>query len=462
MRVIYAAPILLLLVPAAGALQCGEEHVLTERPNGKLACVTDQTADRLGWMRVQDPGDPADRVSPDGLSVMHERQPVEAPALLGIGADARGMTDADARGAAGNRSFAGDFYAQVSDIQGNIFFSPVSIHTAFSAVYEGAEGDTAAQLRDAFGLEPDDSARHASVKLLLESFGGTGPVLEMASALWLADWIEAKEEYVGAVRDVYRSDVERIDFVSEGEKRIDAWASDNTRGRITDVTEQDQFDDLTAAVITNVVYFNGSWAERFSVEDTRTSTFWRGASDGVDAEFMNLAANLDYSERRGAQVLRLPYEGGGISMVIILPGTRDGITELEQSVVHDGIPAWTSGMASKEVMVSLPKFEMGTRYDLVPLLSGLGVLDAFVPSDADFAGIADVAGELYIGGASHDAYVRVNEAGTEAAAATVVGMRATSEPPPPEVFTADHPFLFIIQDDGGAVLFMGRLSDPTA
>ena len=219
-------------------------------------------------------------------------------------------------------------------------------------------------------------------------------------------------------------------------------------------------------MITNSIYFKGTWETQFSKSDTRESDFWMDSTESVMADFMNVRSEFDYAKVDGAQMLRMPYEGGRLSMLAILPDGRDGMPGLDGTVSAMQIERWSQDMRPQEVIVSVPKFTTNTHYNLTEPLSSLGVTDVFERDMADLLGIAYVPPDhyLYVTKAFHDAYVDVNEEGTEAAAVTAIAV--TSEellPPPPPRFTADHPFIFIIQDDeSGAILFMGRLSDPTA
>ncbi len=154
-------------------------------------------------------------------------------------------------------------------------------------------------------------------------------------------------------------------------------------------------------------------------------------------------------------------------MLVVLPDGRDGMGQLQERISTELIQEWQQHMSEIRMIVSVPKFEMKTHYDLKPALQSLGMTDAFDKTSADLLGVLGVqpgeeytGNRLYVSKAVHDGYVKVNEEGTEAAAVTSVAMELASAPPH---FLADHPFMFIIQDDeSGAVLFMGRVSDPTA
>ena len=368
--------------------------------------------------------------------------------------------------AAANNGFAVDFYREVSAGDGNIFFSPASMFVAFSAQYEGARGNTADQMRQVFGFEPDLQARYNATAHLMSSVNRDDPnaTLEMANALWPAVWFSPYDSYVDAVRGVYLADVERVDFVDDGDSggvnKINAWASENTNGRIPEVLKQSDVDSGTALVITNSIYFKGAWKTPFPEADTYEGNFWMAPSEIVRTDFMHKRAPFQHTSLDGIKIIKMPYGGDRLSMLVILPNGV-GLDILDGAVSIEQIDRWRQSLLWGDVIVKMPKFVMETSYNLPAYLKGLGMTDAFSSSLADLSGIASTqGGNLYVSNAYHSAYVGVNETGTEAAAVTVIMDSTVSEA---ARFTANSPFIFIIQDDeSGAILFMGRLSDPTA
>ena len=415
------------------------------------------------------PTEPVEKLPDDALQAQRdpERGPPEPVQILH--ASAIDSPEVPPQIAESVNEFAFDFYRNVSDTDENVFFSPVSIYTAFSVLYEGARSSTAEQMLAVFGFEPDGTGRHSASANMMAALNAEDPhaVLEMANALWLADWFEPYEQYLDIARKTYLATAETVDFAGEGKpgvKKVNGWAAEKTRDKIKNVLSDRDVDGSTAAVITNAVYFKGTWLVQFPKEDTQEDKFWKGGEESIDAEFMHVEGRFDYAETGDAQILRLPYEGDRLSMLAVLPRETTSLEKLELSA---GKMSEYAGMLEpQDVLVSLPKFDIKTNYDLKQGLTEMGMPDVFVKNIADLSGLANLAllpGNLYVEKATHDAYVKVNEEGTEAAAVTTMLLTTDSVTPPMLHFNADRPFLFAIYDEqSGLILFMGKISDPTA
>ena len=417
-------------------VSCMDGRVLLESPRGTPACVMESSAEKL---------------------IGRGFAPVQA---AGAGtADGRPEPEDTVRDAAsGINGFAADFYRHVAGDGGNVFFSPAGMYMAFSTLYEGARGGTAEEIRGVFGLDPDDAARHGSASGFLSHVNREDPhaTLEMANALWISKPIP--DPYLGVAREVYGSQVEENGLRTEEDAgAINDWASEKTRGKIPEVVSAKALAGARLAV-TNAIYFNGTWLVQFPAEDTHAGKFWKDGTTSVDAEFMSVHGPFGYAWSGGARILQMPYVGDRLSMIAILPHDRDGMGALEESITPELVQSWRLDLRPAEVVVKMPKFTMKTSYDLEEALSDLGMPAAFTGA-ADFSGISP---GLFVGKALHDAFVDVNEEGTEAAAVTTMTMEESMRPAPPS-FIADRPFIFVIQDDEtGAILFMGRVADPAA
>ena len=368
-----------------------------------------------------------------------------------------------------NNQFAVDFYKQILDAEEdkNIFYSPASMYVAFSLLYEGAKENTAQQMADVFGFESDAFARHNATAHALSSLNRDDDyaTLNMANALWMAGWFAPHESYLDITRSTYLADAQTVNFSDEddGVKRINDWATEKTNAKITEVITKKDVNGQTAMVINNAIYFKGTWLAQFPEEDTRESEFHTNATDSVNADFMNIRGGFNYTHSDGAQVLQMSYKGDRLSMLVILPDDPD-MREFEESLSAQQIQKWTDNLSNEEVIVSIPKFEASTNYQLNDHLIAMGMPDVFDAIDADLSGIGISPGVgLFVSKAIQDAYVKVNEEGTEAAAVTTIIIVSESAQPPPPFFIADHPFLFVIQDDeSGMILFMGRILNPAS
>lgn len=370
---------------------------------------------------------------------------------------------------AGNNEFALDLYARLKDSPGNLFFSPWSIRTALAMAWTGAGGRTAGQMGGVlhFGLPPEKMgpAVHSFSTALSEAAGKAGIELNLANSLWVQAGFPLLPGFVAMLRDHYGAPPRQARLsTADGARAINKWVSEETRGRISVLVPPQGLDPLARLVLANAIYFKGRWDTVFSPADTERQPFTRLDGRQVETDLMALTASFNYREDDRLQVLELPYAGGGLSMVVLLPREMKGLPALENSLSAGSLDGWTGSLRKREVQVYLPRFKATTEYEFGPTLASMGMRDAFSSDLADFSGMTGKK-DLFVSAVIHKAFVEVKEEGTEAAAATGVVMRATAAPmpeTPPPVFRADHPFIFLIRDvRSGTILFLGRVSDPT-
>lgn len=389
----------------------------------------------------------------------------------------------DARLAAcGNNCFALQLYQKLQSEQGNLFFSPYSISTALAMTYAGAKGRTQEQMAQVLcfptskdvvqklaesqePMSPEGFAQaFGEIVKDLNARGGQGKYeLRVANALWGQQDYEFLPSFAKLVEDQYGGHLERVNFVQAAEKArqtINSWVQKQTNGKIKDLISQGMLDSMTRLVLTNAVYFKGNWATQFKKDRTADEPFTLLDGGKVQVPMMNQKATFGYTETDTLQVLEMPYVGQELSMVVLLPKEVAGVGELEKALTAQNVSKWLSEVHRQEVIAAIPKFKMTQKLDMGAVLKSMGMTDAF-SSAADFSGMTGRR-DLFISAVIHQAYVDVNEEGTEAAAATGVTMKLTSMAPGKvPVFRADHPFLFLIRDThSGSILFLGRTMNP--
>ena len=367
----------------------------------------------------------------------------------------------------GNNTFAVDLYAKLIEKEkGNVFFSPVSISSAFGMAYAGARGNTAAEIEKVMHFVLGQERLHDAIGSLAGRLDAekekSGYQLSIANALWGDVKLEYVPEFLKVTTGKYRAEANRLDFAKTEDARrtINAWVEKKTQDRIKDLIPQGVLSRDTRLVLANAIYFKGDWAVPFKQAMTSGADFTLLSGKKVKAQMMNMTGGFRYAESEQGQALEMKYAGGKLAMLILLPGKPSGLPEFEKDRLAAELLGDFSKMRERQVNVWLPRFKMTLAADLKALLISMGMVDAF-SEQADFSGMAKEP--VYISDALHKAFVEVNEQGTEAAAATALVMKAASIAAPPPVFRADHPFIFVIRDvESGAILFMGRVADPTA
>lgn len=375
-----------------------------------------------------------------------------------------------------NTLFAYDLFHTLSSdkqyAEQNIFFSPYSISTALALTCEGAKGTTAEEIRSVFYFPADDAVRQEGYASLIAGLNRPDAAftLKTANALWAEETYPFLPAYIETAQEYYAAEVRNMDFITAPEESrltINGWVADQTEDRIRDLIPAGAITPLTRLVITNAVYFKGTWVLQFDENKTRPALFRTGQGESVTVDMMQRTdedAIYNYTETDNLQILRMPYEhesGKALSMLVLLPKDGD-ITTAEAALGTTDLADAVASMEATQVEVFFPKFTLETTYYLPDTLAAMGMQTAF-GDEADFSGM-DNTRFLFITDVIHKAFVEVNEEGTEAAAATAVIVgRAVSVESPVPVFRADHPFIFLIEDDEtGMLLFMGRISDPRA
>ncbi|MCA9570345.1 MAG: serpin family protein [Myxococcales bacterium] len=339
-----------------------------------------------------------------------------------------------------------------------LFFSPASVSMALGMTSAGARGDTLAQMQSTLHM-PDGA--HAGLGALAKRLGkpqADAPYrLAIANRLWIQDGAPFRDEFLQVTRDTYGAPAEAVDFAGSGDATrgpINTWVEQQTEGRIKDLLPDGAITSDTRAVLVNAIYFKGDWKHPFEPMATRGRPFT--AHDGTVTDVPTLYGNREIPlfDGEGFRLAMLPYEGDALDLVLVVPDATDGLPALERQLSREALDGWIAGAASTEVDVFLPKLEAEWSGSLVDPLQTLGMKDAFDVKKADFSGMADLS--LHLSAAVHKAFVKWDEKGTEAAAATamVASIESVSETP---AFTVDRPFLYMIRDRAtGTLLFVGR------
>jgi serpin B len=384
----------------------------------------------------------------------------------GIGAGNRVEITADVQAIArSNNQFAVELFRHLHNQNGNTFFSPASISTALAMIYCGAEGATRQQIAAVLHFELPGPQLHAGFGALntILNTESKSYRLSVANRLWRQKGFHFEAPFLRSILKHYGAEPGEVDFAATEQARqaINQWVAEKTNGKIGDLIAPGALPDKTRLVLTNAIYFKGTWKYRFSKTDTHDAPFHVSKDRLSKVPTMEQTGGLRYAAVNDVQMLELPYAGGHLSMMVLLPKRVDGLPELEQKLSADDVQKWISALGYQdEVEVYLPKFTFASQTSLKDVLSSMGMPLAF-NDQADFSGMSTEK-EQKLFDAIHQAFVDVNEEGTEAAAAT--GGHGGDLPGPVPVrvvFRADHPFLFLIQDNRtGTILFLGRVVDP--
>jgi serpin B len=366
--------------------------------------------------------------------------------------------------AAGNRHFAFDLYSRLRGGSGNLVLSPYSISLALAMTYAGARGETATQMAAAASFTLPQERLHAAfddLDLALTATDGEGLELRVLNQLFGQDGFVFEQPFLDTLAVDYGADLRLMDFVHAADasrQAINDWVEEATAQRIKDLLPQGSVTSSTRLVLANAIYFNGKWKSPFDSALTSAGTFHLLDGGTTPVAMMHRALMLPYAQADGYQAVELPYEGGRYAMLIIVPDAGR-FNEIDASLDAARLDDIEAALTPAERLIGLPKFELEEPVSLKNILQSLGMVDAF-DTTADFTGMR-AEGGLYVGDVLHKAFVKVDEEGTEAAAATAVVMVGGAIPTPPIRLEIDRPFCFAIRErDTGSILFLGRVLAP--
>jgi serine protease inhibitor len=374
------------------------------------------------------------------------------------------------------QSFGTDLFRALAKEDGNLACSPYSVAVALGMTRNGARGETAKEMDRVLhaSSSADLNAGLNSLSQHIESLaherkrpdGSVAKVtVDAANSLWGQHGVTWEHPFLDALAESFGTGMREVDYMHDHEaarKAINAWTSDQTHAKIPALIPSGMLDVTTRLVLVNAIYLKAPWAVPFEKSATQDRPFTRADGSTVDVAMMSYdsASSLAYARGPGWQAVDLVYDGAGLAMVVVVPdaGHLDDITT---GFDADFLRSVLAGLQSTGVGLRLPRWTFRTQVLLNEVLGELGMPTAFTDG-ADFSGMTHDMG-LAIQAVVHEAFIAVDEQGTEAAAATAVAMRESSAMRDMVELTVDRPFLFVLHDLAtGTPLFIGRVSDPTA
>ncbi|XP_015709966.1 serpin B6-like [Coturnix japonica] len=353
----------------------------------------------------------------------------------------------------------------------NLFFSPFSISSALSMILLGSKGNTEAQIAKVLSLTKAEDAHNGYQSLLSEiNNPDTKYILRTANRLYGEKTFEFLTSFIESSQKFYHAGLEQTDFKNASEdsrRQINGWVEEKTEGKIQKLLAEGIINSMTRLVLVNAIYFKGNWEAKFEKECTKEMPFKinKNETKPVQMMFRKGKYNMSYIGDLETKVIEIPYVGNELSMIVLLPDAiqdeSTGLEKLEKELTYEKLMEWINPemMDSTEMRLSFPRFKLEENYDLKPILSNMGMRDAFDLRMANFSGISS-GKELVLSEVVHKSFVEVNEEGTEAAAATAGVMMLRCAMIVPDI-VADHPFLFFIRHNKtSSILFCGRFCSP--
>ena len=358
----------------------------------------------------------------------------------------------------GNNKFAFEIFKEVFKKDGNVFISPYSISSALAMTYAGARNETEKQMSKVLHFDLNQINTHKGfLKInskLAKIRSDTTIKLSIANALWNRPIV--KEDFLELTKRYYGASV----FPLSHAKPINDWAENETNGKIKDIIKESDITPQTDMVLTNAIYFKGDWLKSFDEKDTKKDKFTTIDKKEIDVDMMFQNNEVNYFEDEQYQALELPYKGELISMILILPKSDKSIMNVVNNINSTLFDSNIQNLKKDKVKIYIPKFSFESEFELSDVLKEMGMPDAFDAGKADFSGMG-LKGD-WIGKVKHKSFIKVNEKGSEAAAATEVTIVWKIAKLHKElIFKADRPFIFLIRDNQTkSILFIGSVVNP--
>ena len=371
-----------------------------------------------------------------------------------------------------NRAFAFDLFQQLRGQKGNLFFSPHSISVALAMAYAGAHGSTEQQMRQSLQFNLPAANLHPAFNALQlelakrekdqQDDSQTHFKLSVVNALWGQTGYKFLPNFLDVLALNYAAGMRLLDYKTDPEaarKVINAWVANQTADKIQDLIPQQAINQASILVLTNAIYFNAPWQNQFQESQTRPGPFTLLDGAQINVPLMHLTQSYSYAHKNDLSVVELPYAGGQVAMVLLVPDAGK-FNEVEQGLTDAQWNALRLEIKPVQVNLALPKFTFTAEFTLNDPLIRMGITDAFDGAKADFSGM-DGGHSFFISSVLHKAFIKLDEQGTEAAAATAVAISTSALQADPVELKVDRPFFFLIQDKPtGTILFMGRVINP--
>uniref|UniRef100_A0A1B6DXX3 Serpin domain-containing protein n=2 Tax=Clastoptera arizonana TaxID=38151 RepID=A0A1B6DXX3_9HEMI len=362
----------------------------------------------------------------------------------------------------GSTNFAIDLYNVLKNEPGNLFFSPISLQLVLALAYSGAKASTAEEISKALLLPQKLEDVLEGYSLLLKLFDD--PSLSVANKMFIEESFKLLPEFQASADKFFKAPADLVTFIknSEGARNyINQWVEEKTKNKIKELLSKGVVSKETKLVLVNAIHFKADWSVKFLEKDTKKKTFYISKNESVETDMMHMTKKLDFLHDKELQfkALKLKYAESDLAMLILLPDAIDGLADLESKLSLIDFTEKFKHFSRPEVEVQLPKFKLETSMQLNDVLKQMGITTMF-SKDANFSGISTQS-DLVVSDVIQKAFVEVNEKGTEAAAATGMmfcTMSMVSPTPMTEKFICNHPFLFIIFNDGDCLVsfFIGR------
>ena len=379
--------------------------------------------------------------------------------------DSAATADGISQVVSANNQFAIELYQQINkqpkQLDKNVFFSPYSLSTAMAMLYIAAEGETKQQIQKTFHYPPL-AILNPNSAALYNQFNKPNPNYDLSTVnnLWMRQDLSPSQTYLDTVQRYYGGQVTNLDFKNSPESSrqiINKTIAKHTKQMIPELLAKGSIESSTATVLTTAVYFKSEWAKPFGVQGG-TRPFHNLDGTMSSQEMMYKTAYFDYMENEHIQMVELPYKSNDLSMLIILPKSKEpaAIQKLVADLNSNQVSQWTKQLENQEIFLVMPKFKLQESYSMKPILANMGMPIAF-DSRANYSLFNDKL-PLKVDSVIHKAVVEVDEKGTVAAAATGIGVQLVMATHKAEI-TADHPFMFMIKDNKtDAILFLGQVN----